>query len=268
MVNYDSIPGLVTRDINLTVGSQTFPVRVLTPGKLADEPMLLLTFGLGIHWGLYEEPYDTICRRFLENGHRVATWDIPAHGDRIDAHGEGITGFRNAFFAGKDPFVQFVSEAKAVLDLLLKEKLATEGRIAVCGISRTAYMTLRWLAEDKRVNAITAIGPVTDWRALSEFSADVNRPEMNQLDIARFVDGMAGTPIYMVIGNDDERVSSTACARFFINLVEANERLGKQGKKVRFEMFSTPGHQSGVEWFETAASFLQDTLASADRSSQ
>lgn len=268
MINYESISGLITRDIGLTVGDQTFPVRVLTPGKLAEQPMLLLTFGLGIHWGLYEEPYDTICRRFLENGHRVATWDMPAHGDRIDAHGEGITGFRNAFFAGKDPFAQFVTEAKAALDLLLKEQLATEGRIAVCGISRSGYMTLRWLAEDKRINAIVSIAPVTDWRALSEFSADVNRPEMNQLDIARFVNGMAGTPIYMVIGNDDERVSSTACCRFFINLVEANERLGAQGRKVRFEMFSTSGHQSSVEWFETAARFLQAALAPAVRSSQ
>ncbi len=104
----------------------------------------------------------------------MLSFDYTGHGERIDHFGAGIHALRNTLVeGGVNPFAVFAADAAAVIDTCLRREVAALGRIAVSGTSRGGYLALYLLAHEARVTAAAGFAPVTDWRVLSEFSADV-----------------------------------------------------------------------------------------------
>lgn len=250
-------------DVSLEVGARNIVARIISPSpeKIAADPLLLLHFTGPKEHSFYEEPYSSTTLQFLEQGHRVASFDLPSHGTRVDHFGESLTGFCNAFVAGEDPFLKFNEEAIAVIDHCTSAGIVRPERIVVCGTSRAAYVTLRLMAAEPRITAAAAIAPVTDWRALTEFASAADRPDVAALHLSNFADGMVGRPIFLVIGNHDERVSTTACCELFIDLVKANERHGFDDSLISFQVLDELGHFSPEAWHRQAGNFLLDQMA-------
>ena len=256
-----------TQEFDVTVGAgasgdRKITTRVISPPaeKLAKKPLLLLSFAMDRNTSLGVEPYNLTAKYFLEHGHRVASFDLPNHGSRVNQYGEAITGMRNAFVAAQDPFSRFVEEGKAVTDRCIANGLAEPGRIAVCGTSRAGYLALRLLAADKRIAAAAVYAPVTDWRALTEFAADQKRADVAALNLSNFADALAGKPLYMVMGNHDARVSTESCCRFYLDLAAANARHNFDNAHLNFQVQDTPGHSSQVSWSVAGAEFLLKPL--------
>jgi len=237
-------------------GARKITVRLHTPLALASSPGLLMTFATDRATALTGEPYGLTARAFVARGHRVLSFDLPHHGERIDAFGEGITGFRNAFVAGSDPFAAFVEDGRAVIDAAVARGVAAEGRIAVCGTSRGGYMALRLLAADTRISAGAGFAPVTDWRDLREFSADRDREDVARLALSHHADALAGTAVYMAIGNRDERVNTTRCCRLFVDIMDASRRKGQDGGDTAFFCTTDEGHTCSDAWYARGSEFL------------
>lgn len=250
----------VADDFEVTVGQRRVAARLLSPAptRLSPRPLLLLNLCADRTTALTVEPYNLGVRLFLERGHRALSFDLPNHGPRADAFGEGIQGWRNAWVAGEDRFAQAVEEASAVIGRCLERGHAEAGRVVVYGISRGGYLALRLLAADARVAAAAAIAPVTDWRDLSEFAAEKERAELAELRLARYVGALAGKPIFLAIGNADERVSTLSCCRFFHELQEANAAQGHTAAPVEFHCapMSKAGHVVDDLWRRRGAEFL------------
>jgi hypothetical protein len=157
----------VGEEFTVSVGCREIHPILLSPPKdrIAMDPVLLLNF-TGRRddslWGTKQAVVATNC--FLAQGHRVLGFDLPNFGSRIDKYGEAITGLRNAFVNGSDPFTAFVEDTVAVIDASVEHAWATPGRIANCGTSRGAYFALRAVAADPRIVAGAGFAPVTDWR--------------------------------------------------------------------------------------------------------
>ena len=184
------------------------------------------------------------------------SFDLPAHGERVDRFGEGITGWRNAFVAGVDPFAQLVEEGRAVLDECVRRGWARPGRIAVGGTSRGGYMALRLLAADDRIAAGAGFAPVTDWRCLAEFAADRERDDLARLRLDQVAEKMAGRHVYLSIGSTDERVSTAACRDLQKRLVQAQLHAGFDASCARFLLTEDQGHTMGTAGYEQGAAFL------------
>jgi len=247
-----------TQQFKVQVADREITAHVLSPpdGKFSKNPLLLISLAMDWKTSLTVEPYNGTAQKFLANGHRVLSFDLPNHGARVNQFGEGITGMRNAFVAGQDPFAAFVQDAKAVIDRCIAEGIATPGKIVVCGTSRAGYLAIRLLAEDKRIAAAAAYAPVTDWRELSEFASDKNREDVAALRLSQYSDALANKPLFFVIGNQDTRVSTTACCRFYLSIVDANARKGVDASRIAFQVQSTPGHSSHASWHHDGAEFL------------
>jgi len=233
-------------------------LHLLTPPQLTPQPLLLLSFAMDWETSLCVEPYNLTAKYFLEQGHRVASFDLPNHGQRINKYGEAITGLRNAFIAGKDPFAMFIEEAKTVIDFCIDHEFASVGNIAVCGTSRAGYLALRLLAKDSRIAAAAAFAPVTDWRCLEEFNADKNREDVASLKLSNYVPNLAGKSTFIVIGNHDERVGTASCCRFYLDLLKANHG---NAEKINFQIHNSPGHYSQKEWYLAGAEFLIESIS-------
>jgi len=227
------------------------------PGQLATRPMLLLYFSADRMASLPDGRYGAPGRIFLEAGHRVASFDLPAHGDRVDGLGGGIAGLAARISVGQDPFADFVADGRAVIDECIRRGIAEAGRIVVAGVSRGGYCALRLAAADERIAAVAALAPVTDWRVVDEFAVLKDRPGVAALSLEHFAGQLAGRRIYLAIGNHDLRTGSDVCTRFVLTLMEAERRRGAGRSSVRFHLVDdSRGHALAARWREEGAKFL------------
>jgi len=252
-------------EFEVSIAGRTVRPKLISPRKefLARRPLLLLSLSADRETALTVEPYCLAVRLALAQGHRALSFDLPNHGCRIDEYGAGIQGWRNAWLAGRDRFKEFVEEAMAVIGRCIERDYAEEGRVVVYGISRGGYLALRLLAADVRIAAVSAIAPVTDWRELSEFSAERNRDDLAAVRLAHYKEALAGKPIFMVIGNADDRVSTLSCSRFFLDILEANARQSRLTSWVEFHCaaMSKTGHTVDDSWRQLGADFLMNVAS-------
>jgi pimeloyl-ACP methyl ester carboxylesterase len=247
-------------------GPTSLAVRMMSPpaNSLAPQPMLLLYFSADRAASLPDGRYGAPGRIFLEAGHRVASIDLPAHGDRVDGLGGGIAGLAARVAAGRDPFDEFVADGRAVIDECLRRGLAEAGRVVVAGVSRGGYFALRLAAADERIAAVAAFAPVTDWRVVTEFHALKESLVLAALALENFAGQLAGRRIYVAIGNHDLRTGSDACTRFVLALMEVERRLGAGRSGLRFHLVDdSPGHALAARWRDEGVKFLLEGEAAA-----
>ncbi len=234
-------------------------VSVISPPaeKLADNPLLLMNFSADRESALPGGRYGTITKPFLDEGHRVVSFDLPAHGERVGKYGSGIAGLSASVGAGEDPFAVFIEDGKAVMDELIKRGLAQSGRIVLCGVSRAGYCVLRLAAADKRVAAVSALAPVTDWRALKEFNAIKDMKGMAAQALENFAGKLVGRPVYVAIGNADTRVGTEACTRFILALNKAEAKHPSIQSKLRYLVVDdSKNHSLNTPWRKEGIQFL------------
>ena len=219
------------------------------PDRLSTRPALLLNFATDRANTLQQTPYDIPSQMFLAAGHRVASFDLPCHGERgVAGRPGGIAGFIALWAEGRDVFSQFVGDGRAVIDALINDGRATPGRIFVCGTSRGAYFALRLMAGDERIEAAAAFNPVTDWRAIREFADLRDQPEIADLALTGSVDALAGRAVWAAIGNRDMRVGTDCCLQFVQAIVAAESAKGCETSHVVLHVVPEDGHKLSDDW--------------------
>lgn len=243
-------------DVTTDAGPLTCGLASPAPENTATDPALLLAFGGTRQGPLGADAHSDPVKLFVRAGHRALSFDLPNHGDLVDAHGEGLTGMCTALLAGDDPFARFVANGKKVIDVCLEKDWARPGKIFVCGGSRGGYCALRLGAADPRINGIAGLAPVTDWRVLSEFSAATERPKVAALALHHWAADLAGRPVYMAIGNHDHRVGTHACVALAQRLFELEDPTQEGTSGVEIHVVNSIGHALPDEWRMEGGRFL------------
>ena len=251
----------VTKEMCLEVKDRKINLELLSPqeNQLAQDPILLMTFAADRHTSLKTHPFCIQTEMFLEMGHRVLSFDLPNHGERINEYGSEITGLRNSFIHGCDPFEMYVEDAIATVDYCIEHAYARPGRIVVGGTSRAGYMVLRHLAADDRICAAAAFAPVTDWRYLDEFSGDRERKDVADLTLSCYCEKLGGKKIFIAIGNHDKRVSTASCCRFYLDLLDTNVPDGADSMLIDFYCTNDEDHTLSDFWKKLGGLFLLRT---------
>lgn len=232
------------------------------PERLARQPMLLVYLSADRASSMPDGRYGAPGKAFLEQGHRIVSFDLPAHGDRVDAHGSGIAGLAALVAAGKKPFDLLVADGRAVIDECLRRGLAETGRIVAAGVSRGGYSALRLAAADERIVAVAAFAPPADWREITEFAAQKDRPEAAALALENFAPQLAGRRIYIAVGNHDSRVGTDVCTRFVAAISREERRQGLEKSGLRYLVVDdSPGHALAAKWRAEGIQFLMNVPA-------
>lgn len=243
----------------ITRDGATFNVRVQSPppGRLAAHPRLLLFLSADRQSAMPDGRYGSPGKAFIEQGHRVVSFDLLAHGERVDGYGSGIAGLAARVAAGQEPFAAIVADGRAVIDECLRRGLAKRDGIFVAGVSRGGYCALRLAAADERIAAVAALAPVTDWRVLDEFAAQKDSPRVAALALENFAAPLAGRRMYVAIGNHDLRVGTDTCTRF-VMAVAGQERERSHGKSgLRYLVVDdSAGHALAAKWRAEGIAFL------------
>jgi hypothetical protein len=115
---------------------------------------------------------------------------------------------------------------------------------------------LRLAAADRRIHAVAGLAPVTDWRWLREFAAVRDQPAVAALALDHWAESLADRALYLAIGHHDARVSSAACGRFVLRLLEARQMQADPLPALQFHLVDSPGHSLADEWRDAGAEFL------------
>ncbi|MCK5811633.1 MAG: prolyl oligopeptidase family serine peptidase [Clostridiales bacterium] len=252
----------IREDISFKVNNREIIATVMSPLKenLAKNPAILLTFSMDGQQSLSELPYCVGSDMFLEKGHRSVSFDLPNHGNRINQYGSDIVGWRNSFINGSDPFKMFIEDATMLIDVLISKGFVKKGKIFISGVSRAGYLALRLFSIEKRIKAVTALAPVTDWRELIEFKNDISNNELKDISIENYITDMVGRPIYLAIGNSDKRVGTKSCSDFYNKLINENKRKGYNCKDLILYITNDENHSLDIYFRELGTKFLLEHL--------
>jgi len=213
-------------------------VTVRTPARLARRPALLLNFAGDWRSALEGDYFRIASDVFLAAGHRVATFDMPGHGEWVDAFGEGIVGMAKAMQAGVDVFGQFRDVGKRFLDRAIAGSLVTRHAIVLDGTSRGGLAALHLMAGDERVLAAAIHAPMTWFPEPAELRHMAGNELAERSSASALVTRLAERPLFMDIGIADPRVGATHCFDFHARLCAASRRVFPA-------LFTAPGTSHG-----------------------
>jgi dienelactone hydrolase len=186
--------------------------------------------------------------------------DLPCHGQDARPGEKGLSGWRVRCLAKKDIVADTTSTLKKVLDYLIAEKLTDPERVAALGTSRGGFVAVHFAAADPRVRCVAAFAPVTDLAALSEFRGVGDDPFVQSLSLERQAHALAERPIWLVIGDRDERVGTDRAIQFARRVTTAALE-AQRSPRVELHVLPEPkGHTTPVGSAERAAAWLEQQL--------
>jgi len=250
----------VDEELALAVNGRERKALVRTPERVTPGGCLLIELALERAFTLDNYPYNIISSIFLAAGHRVASLDMPQHGELIDDYGEGLEGMAAAVRAGADVFTDFAAAERALVDACIGRGWAKAGRVAVTGTSRGGHAALLLMAGDARVLACAAIAPVTHLPALREFADLAENPIIRRVNANSLIPYLADRHVFLNIGEEDPRVNAAHCFDFHARLTAASRTL----KPI---LYTLPGATHGPAFldpgYHAAAGFLLTRCADA-----
>lgn len=147
--------------------------------------------------------------------------DLPNHGKFAEKGYSGLVGWGKRAAEDKDFVADFNERLKKVLDHLVEQKQIDSEKIVVTGTSRGGFLAIRYAAFDKRVKAAVGYASVTDLRKLKEFEVAASTKSVDAMNLEAHVDELVGRPVFIMIGDRDDRVSTDSAINFMRKLSAA-----------------------------------------------
>jgi CubicO group peptidase (beta-lactamase class C family)/dienelactone hydrolase len=225
------------------------------PKPTAPAPTLFV-FANDINGTLQSDDYNKAGKLLIPQGFICVALDLPCHGKNIRAEEpQGLDGWATRLRKGEDPISPFTKDASAVLDHLIAAGLADPARVAVCGTSRGGFAALHFAAAEPRVRCAAAFAPVTDLLALREFTGQEKQQLTNDLALRHLSLKLAGRPIWMCIGNNDERVDTDRAISFSRDVVKSSVAQKKKSL-IELHVMTSEGHTIHPTAHEEAAAWM------------
>lgn len=233
---------------------------VLRGGRPAAPAPTLFVFAIDRAGTLHSEDYAKCARPLLANGWTCASLDIPAHGDDLrPGEPNGLKAWRVRLDHKENFIAPFVANASEVLDHLIREGFTDPKRVAVAGTSRGGFCALHWAAAEPRVRATVAFAPVTDLPVLQEFQGLENDALTQSLAASTLAGKLAHRPIWVCMGNNDQRVGIRNCFDFTHAVAAASLTTAKTAP-IEFHIMETEGHRTHATAHDEAAAWLAERL--------
>jgi dienelactone hydrolase len=141
--------------------------------------------------------------------------DLPCHGqERRPGEPPELGGWRHRLEQGDDPVADTATRLANVLDHLVAGGRVNAGRIAIIGTSRGGFMALQVAAREPRIACAVAYAPVTELSALREFHGAESLPAVSAAALREQAGRLAGRPVWITIGANDDRVGTDKTIAF------------------------------------------------------
>ena len=246
-------------DVRETPGSVEYGVWG-QPDRL-PAPTLFVLAGT-IDSTLAKPTYRQCGNELFEHGFLCVSIDIPCHGTQArEGEPSGLGGW-SARAANQDDFVaECNTRLSEVLDHLIDTGAADPDRIAACGTSRGGFLAIHFAAHDDRVRCVAGFAPVTDLEALSEFHEIADDPFVHSLSVSKQAERLAGRPVWIVIGDHDDRVGTDRSIALARRIANASREKGKESRVDLHVLAEPRGHTTPPGSTRLAADWMLRLLS-------
>ena len=181
--------------------------------------------------------------QLAKRGYICVSINLPCHGDqRVDGEPEGLAGWSHRAAQNSDFVAEFNQRLSKVLDHLIEQGVSDPRKIAVCGTSRGGFLALHAAIHDPRVKYVAAFAPVTDLSVLREFNPTRDNSLVKKLNLTDRAKDLAGRRVWIVIGDQDERVGTDHTIQLARN-ISRESRQQKLPSRVTLHVLPEPrGH--------------------------
>jgi dienelactone hydrolase len=187
--------------------------------------------------------------------------DVPAHGeDARPGEKTGLPGWRARLERNENFVSKFVERATSVLSHLIAQGYTDRNRVAIVGTSRGGFLALHFAAANAEVDAIVALAPPVDLSRVREFAELKDHPLTRSLALLTLAQkpGLQ-KPIWITIGNNDDRVDTDECIRFARAVAEAAPA-GTAMRPIELHVVPGDGHRQPPGTHENAAAWIARTF--------
>ncbi len=187
----------------------------------------LFLFATNIEDSLVSQTYNKVGSIVEQHGYVCVSMDLPLHrgaGSPALPPGNpgGLPGWAVAIGNGDAVVPEFVSKVSQVLDYLIQEGYTDPEKVAVAGTSRGGFIAMHVAAADTRIRCAIGFAPVTDLTELTEFADLKENTLAKSLSLSNVAAKLSGRPIWVCIGNNDERVNTDRAIEFTRKVVAAS----------------------------------------------
>lgn len=219
------------------------PFAILGEKPAAPAPTLFV-FGADMRNSLIMEDVNKLGRLLIPHGYLCVSLDIPCHGTdtRAGEKSGDLTAWKTRIVNGENIAKQFCGQASKVLDYLIAEKFTDSAQVAVSGTSRGGFCAFHFAAAEPRVKQVIAFAPVTHLPALAEFAGAETNADVLALTPIHVADKLVGKPLWIIIGNQDLRVSTDDSLALALEVIKQSK--GKHNPiPVEIRLVGTIGHR-------------------------
>ncbi len=185
------------------------------PATMQGPSPTLIVLATDIESTLDAAYYRQCGNALARHGYLCVSIDLPCHGrQRREGEPEGLVGWSYRVSQNEDFVAENNQRLAEVLDFLIHAQLTDPQRIAACGTSRGGFLAMHFAAYDKRVKCVAGFSPVTDLGALREFAEQSEHALVKSVNLMAHADRLADRPLWICIGDHDERVGTDLAIRF------------------------------------------------------
>ena len=196
------------------------------------------------------------------DGWLYVTLDPPCHGhSQRPEEPANLLGWAHRVKQGNELIGPFVKRCRQVLDFLIAEGYTDPARVAACGTSRGGFCAFHFAATEPRIRVVTAVSPVTNLLALREFKG-VEPRLAGDLNVANLAQKLGTRPLWLSIGDKDQRVSTTDCRNTARRLkgTALRRQAGEQAAPVDLVIAPVDGHRAIPHAYTLAAEFIRQHM--------
>ncbi len=220
--------------------------------KAATPSPTLLVFANDIEGTLEPDNFNMVGHLLAKKGWLSISLDLPCHGKNLlsGEAGGSLECWRARLESGRNFMPGFMANITDVLDYLIQHGYTNVNRVAACGTSRGGFVALHFAAVESRVRCVAAFAPVTNLLALREFAGiEQDSPSVlrvvKSLALVNSAEKLAGRPIWICIGNYDQRVNTDDAIALTRRVVEASVAEDKPAN-VEIRVLPSEGYQVRV----------------------
>lgn len=218
----------------------------------------IIVIGSDLEYSLTNDEINEVGRLLRPSGVSSFALDVPCHGADIQAgEPDGLNGWRSRLDRNEDFVEPFTQKVSIIIDFLIGEGYSS--RIAIAGTSRGGFMGLHAMAVDSRVCCSASFAPVTELTVLNEFKGLENHALTQSIALKNTVDQLAGRPLWLCIGNNDERVGTDHLVNFSRKAVAASVAKGLPAP-IELHIMQTEGHRIHPTAHREAAEWMLSRL--------
>ena len=223
----------------------------------------LFYFSLSAKDSLCLDPFNQPVAYLSSLPMRIFSITLPGHENGLPPS-EALNLWSQAIMRGENPIAEFIDKVNHVVAALQAQGALIDGRLAIAGLSRGAFLATHCAASNRKFRWILGFAPLTQPAFAKEFQEINQHPLVESLSLEYLTERLVDREVRFYIGNLDMRVSTRLCFDFIEKLAQSSKARSPNVELIIGPSIGRDGHGTAKQVFHEGAQWIAEQLKVID----